>query len=311
MGRNASGVGESLGSHKACETASAVTTLFDFAAIGVENAVAKLRVRLVRGFHEQQLVTADAQTSVSELTDLLRCQVNRLIDSINHYKIISQTVHFAEFQFHALRVRSGRRFASLGLAAQNLHLLAGLMVQVTANNGDIVIVNVETVDSVCSVVTVGEIGLQALAGLLRVYGLTCEQVADTAAIPGSFWGDREAGLLGDRLLVRADTPVHSALHEACHYICMSAFRRLALHTDAGGDYEEENGVCYLQILLADRLAAVGRQRMMQDMDDWGYSFRLGSARAWFEQDAEDARRWLLRHGLIDDKQTPTGMLRFA
>ena len=38
--------------------------------------------------------------------------------------------------------------------------------------------------------------------------------------------------------------------------------------------------------------------MMQDMDTWGYTFRLGSARAWFEQDAEDAREWLLGHGLI-------------
>jgi len=28
------------------------------------------------------------------------------------------------------------------------------------------------------------------------------------------------------------------------------------------------------------------------MDAWGYSFRLGSARAWFENDAEDAIGWL-------------------
>ena len=39
---------------------------------------------------------------------------------------------------------------------------------------------------------------------------------------------------------------------------------------------------------------------MQDMDSWGYSFRLGATRRWFEEDADDARAWLLEHGLIDE-----------
>jgi hypothetical protein len=172
-----------------------------------------------------------------------------------------------------------------------------------------VLLSAETVKSVAAVLTVGELGLPALARLFRVYGLACEQVPDAEAIPGSFWGGSEAGLVGDRLLVRVDTPVHSALHEACHYICMTTARRQGLDTDAGGDYDEENAVCYLQILLADRLAGVGQRRLMQDMDAWGYSFRLGSARAWFELDAEDARWWLQRNGLIDDERKPTGRLR--
>ena len=33
-----------------------------------------------------------------------------------------------------------------------------------------------------------------------------------------------------------------------------------LDTDAGGDYDEENGVCYLQILLADEIPGFGRAR---------------------------------------------------
>ena len=69
-------------------------------------------------------------------------------------------------------------------------------------------------------------------------------------------------------------------------------------SDAGGDDLEESSVCYLQILLADRLPGVGRSRLMQDMDAWGYSFRLGSTQAWFESDAEDARVWLIDHGLV-------------
>ena len=45
------------------------------------------------------------------------------------------------------------------------------------------------------------------------------------------------------------------------------------------------------------------------MDSWGYTFRLGSAQAWFEQDSDDARTWLLGHGIIDTDQRPTGKLR--
>jgi len=125
-------------------------------------------------------------------------------------------------------------------------------------------------------------------------------VDDGQDIPGSWFGDSEAGLIDNRLQVRLDTPLHSALHESCHYICMDSERRQQLHTNAGGDYAEENGVCYLQILLADHIRGFGRQRMFADMDEWGYSFRLGSSKAWFEQDAEDARDWLLSHGIINN-----------
>lgn len=148
----------------------------------------------------------------------------------------------------------------------------------------------------------------SLQDVLRPFGLELIEVPDGDAIPGSFWGDSEAGLIGDQLLVRPDTPVHSALHEACHYICMDPERRAGLHTDAGGGYDEENGVCYLQILLADQLPGIGRAGLMRDMDAWGYSFRLGSTRAWFENDAEDARAWLEHYGLLGDGR-PTGRLR--
>jgi len=151
----------------------------------------------------------------------------------------------------------------------------------------------------------------ALQRLLDPWGLKVVEVAPDAPLPGSFWGDPEAGLIADRLYVRPETPVQSALHEACHYICMDATRRARLHTDAGGGYDEENGVCYLQILLAGELPGMGRERMLADMDRWGYSFRLGSARAWFEQDAEDARQWLREHGLIDARDRPTRRLRAA
>lgn len=128
-------------------------------------------------------------------------------------------------------------------------------------------------------------------------------------IPGSYWGESEAGLVDDRIFLRRDTPLHSALHEACHYVCMDPTRRHALQRDAGGDFTEENAVCYLQILLADHVPGFGRRRAMRDMDAWGYTFRLGSARAWFEDDAADAKEWLVRAGLIDEEQQITWRLR--
>jgi len=90
---------------------------------------------------------------------------------------------------------------------------------------------------------------------------------------------------------------------------MDHTRREGIHTDAGGDYDEENGVCYLQILLADYIDGFGKQRMLDDMNRWGYTFRLGSAQAWFEKDAEDAEAWLQQHLLIDSQQQPSWNLR--
>jgi hypothetical protein len=146
-----------------------------------------------------------------------------------------------------------------------------------------------------------------LQSLLGQYGLRLTRVARCQGIPGSYWGDPEAGLEGSCLHARLDTPVHSVLHEGAHFICMTTARRAALDTDAGGDENEENAVCYLQILLAGELSDVGRVRMCRDMDDWGYTFRLGSAAAWFRDDADDARRWLEGHGLIDGQ----GRVTFA
>jgi hypothetical protein len=160
-----------------------------------------------------------------------------------------------------------------------------------------------------TVTCVQDVELRSLTALLARVGLQAIEVAINADIPGSYWGECEAGLIDNRLYFRSDTPLHSVLHEACHFICMDAQRRAALNRDAGGDYDEENAVCYLQIVLADHLADFGRERMCTDMDAWGYTFRLGSAKDWFERDAYDAKQWLLNEGLITAQLQPAWRVR--
>jgi hypothetical protein len=159
------------------------------------------------------------------------------------------------------------------------------------------------------VLSVADIGPRGLEKLLARYGLKLVLQPFHESITGSFWGDPEAGVAGETVFVRDDTPLHSFLHETCHVICMDAQRRSCLDRDAGGDDLEESAVCFLQVLLADEIEGAGRDRLMADMDAWGYSFRLGSTRAWFENDAEDAKSFLLKHGLIDGSDKPTWCLR--
>ena len=160
-----------------------------------------------------------------------------------------------------------------------------------------------------AVMRICDVEVAGLSALLASYQMRLQLVAADIAIQGSYWGDTEAGLVGCELFAKNQTPLHSVLHEASHYICMDSSRRATLHTDASADHAEENAVCYLQILLADRLVGFDRARMIQDMDNWGYTFRLGSARAWFEQDAQDAREWLINAGVIDADSRLTGQLR--
>ncbi len=160
-----------------------------------------------------------------------------------------------------------------------------------------------------TVLLCNEINLTHLQSLLARYGMNVKTVNNNEPIPGSFWKDTEAGLIGNTLYISENTPVHSALHESCHYICMDEQRRQNLDTDAGGDYEEEDAVCYLQILLGDAIPEMGRNRMFTDMDDWGYTFRLGSAQAWFKEDSEDALDWLMKNKIIMPDAKPVWSIR--
>lgn len=152
-------------------------------------------------------------------------------------------------------------------------------------------------DPADAVLRVGDIGFDEPRQLLQDFGLSLVEVASGQVIPGSYWGDPEAGIIGTTVYARADTPIHSLLHEACHLIVLPEDKRALVHTDATDSIEEEDATCYLQIVLGGHLPSVGRARIMEDMDRWGYTYRLGSTKAWFEQDAPEARAFLSERGL--------------
>lgn len=149
----------------------------------------------------------------------------------------------------------------------------------------------------------------AIQTLLDHYGIKVNCVDAEADIPHSFWGASEAGRKQNELYIRGDTPIHSILHEACHYVCMPAIQRIETQMDAKGSVIEENATCYLQILLSDHIENFDRNQLMQDMDEWGYSFRLGSANAWFSQDADEVYKWLIEHQIINIEGGITWNLR--
>jgi hypothetical protein len=159
------------------------------------------------------------------------------------------------------------------------------------------------------VTELGELDRGELDRLVGRYDIALIWLPPQAEIPASYWGAPEAGLAGRWLFARPDTPAHSLLHELAHYVCMTASRRAHLFRDAGGDFDEEGAVCYLQAVLADGVEALSRTRLFRDMDAWGYSFREGSAAGWFAGDGAAARTWLLARELITEQGAPTWRLR--
>ena len=153
------------------------------------------------------------------------------------------------------------------------------------------------------------IQFEAVRPLFDQYRLQLHQVGKNDDIPYSFWGSPEAGRYQSKIYAREDTPIHSLLHEASHFICMPPALRNSQSIDAGGSALEENACCYLQLLLSDYIPGFNRNIHLQDMNDWGYNFRLGSSARWFYADSDDARDWLLKHNIISPHNLPTWQLR--
>ena len=86
--------------HEAHEAARAVAALLDFAAVGVEDAVAEIDVGAGRRFDHQHLVAADAEIAVGEATHLLRRQDDRLANGVDNDEVVTEAVHLGETQTH-------------------------------------------------------------------------------------------------------------------------------------------------------------------------------------------------------------------
>ena len=107
-------------------------------------------------------------------------------------------------------------------------------------------------------------------------------------------------MIGATVYARADTPVHSLLHEAGHLIVLPPERRAArAYRRHRFGRRRRRGLRAAGRCSATRCRASAATRVLADMDAWGYTFRLGSARAYVEHDAADAWRWLREHGLVD------------
>ena len=88
-----------------------------------------------------------------------------------------------------------------------------------------------------------------VVALLARYGLRFERVADGAPIPGSFWGESEAGLISSTVFARDDTPLHSLLHEACHLIVIPPEMSWRGDRKASGLVFDENVKCCMPLLV--------------------------------------------------------------
>ena len=84
--------------HETGETACAVAALFDFATVGVENPITEVGLLGRRPFYQQELVEAYAGMAVGPGGNRCRSGVERAADAVDNDKVVTQAVHFGEFQ---------------------------------------------------------------------------------------------------------------------------------------------------------------------------------------------------------------------
>jgi len=66
------------------------------------------------------------------------------------------------------------------------------------------------VDISTDVLTLEQIDVEFVELMLRSYGLDLVRVDENAPIPGTYWGEPEAGLIGNAIYARGDTPGEGA-----------------------------------------------------------------------------------------------------
>lgn len=152
-----------------------------------------------------------------------------------------------------------------------------------------VFVYVFSVDVVLCLVELGEV---LVVVLFVCFDLWFECVVDGELIFGSFWGDEEVGIIGIIVYVCGDMLVYLLLYEVCYLIVLLLECCVVVYIDVIDLIEEEDVICYLQIVLVDVFLGVGCDWLMVDMDVWGYLFWFGLICVWFEQDVENVCQFL-------------------
>jgi hypothetical protein len=82
------------------EAARTVAAVFDFAAVGIENPVAEVCLRMRRMFDQQYLIAANTELAVGEGACARCSHFNGLAHPIQDHKIITGAVHFCEVPNH-------------------------------------------------------------------------------------------------------------------------------------------------------------------------------------------------------------------
>ncbi|PRD25208.1 UNVERIFIED_CONTAM: ammonium transporter [Trichonephila clavipes] len=90
--------GQALVQHEAGEAARTVAALLHLGAVGVEDAVAEIDVRMARRLDDQQLVETDAGVAIAPLLGMLGLHVGVLADQVEDHEVIAQTVHLGKAQ---------------------------------------------------------------------------------------------------------------------------------------------------------------------------------------------------------------------
>src|SRR5690606_14318306 len=99
---------------EAHEATCAVAAVFDFTSIGIENAIAKVRVGTRGGFDEQHLVGSDAQLPVRQGPYPLLGDFQWLRYAVEHNEVVARAVHLCEFPVHTALSHQSYRPGSPG-----------------------------------------------------------------------------------------------------------------------------------------------------------------------------------------------------
>src|SRR5581483_676167 len=82
--------------HELYEAPGAIAALLDLAAIGIEDAVAKIGIGRDRALDQQHLVAAHAETAVGDASDGRGIEVDHLAHAVDDDKIVAEALHLGE-----------------------------------------------------------------------------------------------------------------------------------------------------------------------------------------------------------------------